>query len=195
MLGYCPSRAPLNDPETEQEDIRFWKEWWQTHHVEIAETVPLPNVSAPARYNVPENTGWQPVELPMEIRFMSLLRMAASQSDHYHDGGGPIVEKFLNDMAIGMGGMAAPPKETLYDLGIAGASWVLLQAPHASSAFPLSQLKAVDQNESTDEVIRAGTAGWPTALSLVYARLPKARSASTAIASTARTGLYRPSDD
>jgi hypothetical protein len=92
MLGYCPNRAPLNDPAAKQKDIRFWKEWWQTHRVEIAKTVTLPNVSAPARYNVPENTGWQPVEIPMEIRFMSLLNMAGSHSDHYHDGGGALVQ-------------------------------------------------------------------------------------------------------
>jgi hypothetical protein len=92
MLGYCPTRAPLNDPAVEQKDIHFWKEWWQTHRIEIAKTVTLPNVSAPARFNVPENTGRQPVEIPMEIRFMSLLNMAGSQSDHYHDGGGAPVQ-------------------------------------------------------------------------------------------------------
>ena len=45
MLGCCPNRAPLNDPAAELKDIRFWKEWWQTHRVEIAKTVTLPNVS------------------------------------------------------------------------------------------------------------------------------------------------------
>lgn len=92
MPGYCPNRAPLNDPAAEQKDIRFWKEWWQTHRVEIAKTVTLPNVSAPARYNVPENTGWQPIEIPIEIRFMSLLNIAGSDSDHYHDAGGALVQ-------------------------------------------------------------------------------------------------------
>jgi hypothetical protein len=92
MLGYCPNRAPLNDPTTEQNDIRFWKEWWQTHRVEIAKTVALPDVSAPARYNIPDNTRLQPVEIPMEIRFMSLLNMAGSHSDHYHDAGGALVQ-------------------------------------------------------------------------------------------------------
>ncbi|MBS1853810.1 MAG: hypothetical protein JST11_00475, partial [Acidobacteria bacterium] len=92
MPGYCPNRAPLNDPATEQKDIRFWREWWQAHRVEIAKTVALPGVSAPARYNIPENTNWQPVEIPMEIRFMSLLNMAGSQSGHYHDAGGALVQ-------------------------------------------------------------------------------------------------------
>ena len=44
MAGYCPNRAPLNDAAAEQKDIRFWKEWWQTHRAEIAKTVTLPTV-------------------------------------------------------------------------------------------------------------------------------------------------------
>jgi hypothetical protein len=92
MSGNCPNRAPLNDLAAEQKDIRFWKEWWQTHRVEIAATVALPDVSAPARYNVTDNTVWQPVEIPMEIRFLSLLNMAGSHADHYHDAGGALVD-------------------------------------------------------------------------------------------------------
>jgi hypothetical protein len=90
MPGYCPNRAPLNDAAEEQKDIRFWKEWWQAHRVEIAKTVTLPNVYAPARYNVPENTEWQSVEAPLEIRFMSLLNMTGNHSDHYHDASGAL---------------------------------------------------------------------------------------------------------
>ena len=59
MLDYCPNRAPLNDAAAEQKDMRFWKDWWQTHRVEIAETVTLPTVLAPARYSAAENAGWQ----------------------------------------------------------------------------------------------------------------------------------------
>ena len=92
MVGYCPNRAPLNDAAAEQRDIRFWKEWWQTQRVEIAKMVTLPTVLAPARYNTAENAGWQPVEAPMEIRFMTLLNMVRSFSDHYHDGGGAVVQ-------------------------------------------------------------------------------------------------------
>ncbi len=92
MPGYCPNRSPLNDPAAEQKDIRFWKDWWQAHRVEIAKTVTLPDVSAPARYNIPNDTGRQPVEIPMEIRFLSLLNMAGSHSDHYHDAGGALVQ-------------------------------------------------------------------------------------------------------
>lgn len=90
MSGYCPNHAPLNDPAEEQKDIRFWKEWWQTHRADIAKTVTLPNVVVPARYNAPENTAWQPAQVPMEIRFMSLLNLAGSLSDHHHDAGGAL---------------------------------------------------------------------------------------------------------
>ncbi len=89
MPDYCPNRAPLNDPAAEQKDIAFWKDWWQAHRDEIAKTVTLPNVSAPARYNIPDNTGWQTVEVPMEIRFLSLLNMAGNPS-HYHDAAGAL---------------------------------------------------------------------------------------------------------
>ncbi len=92
MAGYCPNRAPLNDSAAEQKDIGFWKEWWQTHRAEIAKTVTLPTVVAPARYRVAENKGWQAVEVPMEIRFMSLLNMVRSVSDHFHEGGGAVVQ-------------------------------------------------------------------------------------------------------
>ena len=95
MPGYCPNRAPLNDPAAEQKDIRFWKEWWQAHRDEIAKTVTLPDVSAPARYNVPDDAARQPVEIPMEIRLLSLLNMAGSHSDHYHDAGGALVQGHL----------------------------------------------------------------------------------------------------
>jgi hypothetical protein len=91
MPGNCPNRVPLNDPPAEQQDIRFWKEWWQSHRVEIAKTVALPNVAPPARYNVTENTGWQQVEVPLEVRFLSLLNMAGSHADHYHDAAGTLV--------------------------------------------------------------------------------------------------------
>lgn len=92
MSSYCPNHAPLNDSAAEQEDIRFWKEWWETHRAEIAKTVTLPDVSEPARYNVPANTGWQAVEVPAEIRFMALLHMAGSHPDHYHDAGGALMQ-------------------------------------------------------------------------------------------------------
>jgi uncharacterized membrane protein len=84
MPGYCPNRSPLNDAAAERKDIRFWKEWWQAHRVEIAKSVTLPDAVAPARYSVVENAGWQPVEIPMEIRFMSLLNMAGAAAQ---DGG------------------------------------------------------------------------------------------------------------
>ena len=91
MPGYCPNRVPFNDPQAEQKDIRFWKEWWQNHRVEIAKTVTLPNASAPARYNIVEKTDWQMVEVPMEVRFLSVLNMAGSHADHYHDAAGTLV--------------------------------------------------------------------------------------------------------
>jgi hypothetical protein len=92
MLGYCPNSAPVNDPAAEQKDIRFWNEWWHTHRAEIANTVTLPNVSAPARYSIPDHTASQPVEIPIEFRFMSLLNMAASRSGHRHDAVGALVQ-------------------------------------------------------------------------------------------------------
>jgi hypothetical protein len=55
--------------------------------------VTLPTVAAPARYLTPPNTGWQEVtEVPMEVRFESLLHMtAAMQPEHYHAADGTMV--------------------------------------------------------------------------------------------------------
>src|ERR1035441_7091443 len=94
MAGYCPNRSPLNDCDLEQKDTQFWKQWWESHRDEIAKTVTLPTVAAPARYLTPPNTGWQEVtEVPMEVRFESLLHStAATPPEHYHAADGTIVE-------------------------------------------------------------------------------------------------------
>jgi hypothetical protein len=93
MSGYCPNGYPMNDRAAQEKDIQFWKQWWASNRDEIAKTVTLPAISAPARYSVPENTGWQEItEIPMEIRFMSLLNMSGAQPDHYHDAAGGLVE-------------------------------------------------------------------------------------------------------
>jgi hypothetical protein len=94
MAGYCPRGSPLNDRDLEQKDTQFWKQWWESHRDEIAKTVTLPTVAAPARYLTPPNTGWQEVtEIPMEVRFESLLHMtAAMQPEHYHAADGTMVE-------------------------------------------------------------------------------------------------------
>jgi hypothetical protein len=82
MQEYCPNHSPLNDPSLEQKDIAFWKQWWEAHREEIAKTVPLPQVYAPARYGAapPMRT----VEVPIETRFQSLVRMARQS------GGDPV---------------------------------------------------------------------------------------------------------
>ena len=94
MAGYCPNGSPLNDRDLEQKDTQFWKQWWESHRDEIARTVTLPTVAAPARYVTPPNTGWQEVtEVPMDVRFESLLHTtAATPPEHYHAADGTIVE-------------------------------------------------------------------------------------------------------
>jgi uncharacterized membrane protein len=94
MAGYCPKGSPLNDRDLEQKDTQFWKQWWESHRDEIARTVTLPTVAAPARYVTPPNTGWQEVtEVPMDVRFESLLHTtAATPPEHYHAADGTIVE-------------------------------------------------------------------------------------------------------
>lgn len=93
MSGYCPNQSPTNDRAAQGKDIRFWTQWWDSNRQEIAKTVTLPSISAPVRYSVPENTGRQVVtEVPMEIRFLSLLNMSGAQPDHYHDAAGGFVE-------------------------------------------------------------------------------------------------------
>ena len=94
MAGYCPKGSPLNDRDLEQKDTQFWKEWWESHRDEIAKTVAIPTVMAPARYLTPPNTGWQEVtEVPMEVRFEILLHTSANTPPaHYHAADGTMVE-------------------------------------------------------------------------------------------------------
>ncbi len=93
MSASCPNHSPLNDAELEHRDIQFWKEWWIMHRDDVARAVTLPEVFAPARYGVPQRSGFQPIrEVPMEVRFESLIRMAdASAPAHYHASDGSIV--------------------------------------------------------------------------------------------------------
>ncbi len=91
MAAYCPSGAPMNDLQQEQRDVRFWKEWWQSHREQLAKTVNLPVVAAPARYNAPPPFR-QITEIPLEVRFQGLLSMMGSQATHYHNETGAIVE-------------------------------------------------------------------------------------------------------
>ena len=94
MAGYCPNHSPINDRDLEQKDMQFWQQWWESHRDEVAKTVALPTVTAPVRYRTPPNTGWQEVtEIPMEVRFESLLHMSsAMQPDHHHAADGTMVE-------------------------------------------------------------------------------------------------------
>jgi hypothetical protein len=90
MAGYCPNATPINDREIEQNDMRFWTEWWDSHREEIAKTVTLPTVIAPARYSAAERR--QPAEIPPEVRFGFLLGMVSAPApDHYHAADGSIV--------------------------------------------------------------------------------------------------------
>jgi hypothetical protein len=90
MAGYCPTGFPVNDREVEQKDIQFWTQWWESHRKEIAKTVALPNVTAPARYGAARR---EEAEIPIEVRFEFLLHMAADkQPEHYHAADGTIVE-------------------------------------------------------------------------------------------------------
>jgi hypothetical protein len=81
MQEYCPDHSPVNDPPLEQKDIAYWRQWWQAHRDEIAKPTSLPQVSVPARYNTALSRF---VEVPVEIRFGSLVRMARQS------GGDPV---------------------------------------------------------------------------------------------------------
>lgn len=90
MRNYCPNRSPMNNPEEEERDVQFWKQWWDSKREVIRKVAELPVVGRPARYNT---TSPQPkfVEVPMEIRFSSLINITA-RPDHYHFSTGAIVQ-------------------------------------------------------------------------------------------------------
>jgi hypothetical protein len=91
MTGHCPNRAGSAPEPNEQADVRYWRAWWETTREQISKTTPLPDVHPPARYSIPQNTGFVTMEVPPEIRFLSLLHMSRTMSDHYHAGDGTMV--------------------------------------------------------------------------------------------------------
>jgi len=69
MTGHCPNRVGPAPGPNEQSDIRYWTAWWQDHRADF------PEVRPPARYAIPKPPP-QVVEVPAEIRFLSLLHFS-----------------------------------------------------------------------------------------------------------------------
>jgi hypothetical protein len=69
MTDHCPNRAGSAPGPNEQSDIRYWTAWWQERRAEF------PEVRPPARYAIPQKAP-QMVEVPVEIRFLSLLHFS-----------------------------------------------------------------------------------------------------------------------
>ncbi len=86
----CPDAIPMSDRQEELRDIQFWQLWWESHRDEIAQTTPLPSPAAPSRYAAAPR---YPVsqEIPIEVRFESLLRRGSEQATHSHDESGAMV--------------------------------------------------------------------------------------------------------
>jgi hypothetical protein len=81
MANHCPNRTPLNDAAAEQAEIRYWTSWWDVNREKIAKTTVLADVHAPARYSIPQNPTGVSFEVPLEIRFLSLVEMARHEHD------------------------------------------------------------------------------------------------------------------
>lgn len=91
MQGYCVNSVPMNDREQEQRSVRFWTEWFEQNREELQRMANLPRVAAPARYNVEAPT-MEIVEVPVEVRFQSLLGLMQSRAEHYHSDTGAFVD-------------------------------------------------------------------------------------------------------
>ncbi len=81
----CPNMSPFPDSNQSEAIHRFWEEWWSTHRAVIAQSVNLPEVAVPSRYNqAPRTAPPQPV-WTTESRFESLLQrnpdILASEDD------------------------------------------------------------------------------------------------------------------
>ena len=87
MAENCPENPPSELGAREQENIRFWIEWWQTSRPQIPELAGLRDVPLPVRYARAEERPVQVLEVPAEERFFSLVSMLRPPS-HYHTESG-----------------------------------------------------------------------------------------------------------
>ena len=92
MANSCPSRSPVGDAQQEQHDIQFWNQWWAEQRDEILKTTMPENIEAPPRYQVPpRSTTLTGTQVPIEVRFESLLHMAERNATHMHSNTGEII--------------------------------------------------------------------------------------------------------
>ncbi len=83
ITAHCPNSVPVNDPEEERRAIEFWSRWWDSRRDEVGKTTNLPRVVPPSRYTTASQSS-QRIEVPLEVRFDSLLNMVSDRGTHYH---------------------------------------------------------------------------------------------------------------
>jgi hypothetical protein len=93
MSSHCPSAVPMVDPQKEQQDIDFWRNWWAVNREEIGKTVTLPDVAPPARFASAAQIRPTPREIPIEIRLQIELNRLGTRATHYHDPTGKMVNE------------------------------------------------------------------------------------------------------
>ncbi|MEN6604223.1 MAG: hypothetical protein ABFD86_17570, partial [Bryobacteraceae bacterium] len=87
MSPHCFNRSPVNDPPREQAAVSFWKSWWAGQRERLRD-VTLPSVHPPARYSAaPAADAPQAVEVSMEQRFRSHIRMTTAMNRHRAEQG------------------------------------------------------------------------------------------------------------
>jgi hypothetical protein len=88
LAAHCPlGLGQAHKTDVQQENIRFWIEWWQTGRMQDAQLAALHDVPLPVRYAQAQQPPAQPMEMPMTERFFSMMHMIPP-SAHYHTANG-----------------------------------------------------------------------------------------------------------
>jgi hypothetical protein len=90
LAAHCP-RGLGEAHRGQEENIRFWIEWWQTSRTQDARLARLREVPLPVRYSQVQQAPPQPMEMPMTERFFSMMHMIHHPS-HYHTPDGELHE-------------------------------------------------------------------------------------------------------
>lgn len=90
LAAHCP-QSMGEAHNGQEENIRFLIEWWQSTRTRDAQLARLRDLPIPVRYARAEGPQPQPMEIPMEIRFSSLMHMVRPPS-HYHTATGEFHE-------------------------------------------------------------------------------------------------------
>lgn len=93
LAAHCPRGLgeAHRQNDVQQENIRFWIEWWQTGRRRDAQLAALHDVPLPVRYGQTQTPPSESMDMPMTERFFSMMHMIHHPA-HYHTADGEFHE-------------------------------------------------------------------------------------------------------